>query len=54
MDYPRDSSFGMIPEERIKKWGPILQTILTSSYQKIEQVTLGNKKYVLYEKTIYP
>ena len=51
MDYPRESAFGMVSEERINKWGPELQRILTSGYQKIEQISLGNRTYVLYEKT---
>lgn len=50
MDYPRESAFGMVSEERINQWGPELQRILTSSYQKIEQISLGNRTYILYKK----
>jgi hypothetical protein len=50
MDYPRDSAFGMVPEDRINNWGPLLQTILAQDYQRINQVTLDNMIYVLYQK----
>ena len=50
MDYPRDSTFGMVSDELIAKWGPELQRILSSDYRAIEEVSIGNRTYVLFEK----
>ncbi len=50
MDYPRDSTFGMVSDVLIAKWGPELQRILSSDYRAIEEVSIGNRIYVLFEK----
>jgi hypothetical protein len=50
MDYPRDSAFGMVPPGLLEQWGPDLQEILTNNYGRIEQVSVGNRLYVLFKK----
>jgi hypothetical protein len=50
MDYPRDPVFGMVPPELLDQWGPELQEILTIYYERVEQISVGNRTYVLFEK----